>query len=175
MSCRQRDVDVARLADRLAVVEALQDGELARPLLHDASDPEEVLRPLGTRHRTPDRLLGAPGRFHGPIDIFKAGSRDLREHFFGGGILSLVGVAVHRLYKGTVDEQPVGRAKVHDGAGLRRRGVLEDLLGTVGCDEPAWRVVDPTGLIYGAGPDCTLALVGWVALGHSMLKSSLPA
>src|SRR3712207_6917895 len=40
----QRDVDVAGLADRLAVVQRLQDGELAGALLQDAGDPEQVLR-----------------------------------------------------------------------------------------------------------------------------------
>ncbi len=133
---RQRDVAVARLADRLAVVEALENCELARPLLHDAGDPEEVLRTLGTGHRAPDLSLGATGRLHRPIDVFEAGGRDLREHLLGGGVLRLVGIAVDRLDKGAVDEQPVRRLQVHDGTGLRRRGVLEGhLVGMAGCNE----------------------------------------
>jgi hypothetical protein len=43
----QREIDVARLLDRLAAVERLGDGQLAAPLLEDAGDPEQVLRPLG--------------------------------------------------------------------------------------------------------------------------------
>src|SRR6185436_6173579 len=54
----ERDVDVARLADRLAAVERLRDGQLARTLLYEPSEPEQVLRALGRR----DRLepLGRP-------------------------------------------------------------------------------------------------------------------
>jgi hypothetical protein len=40
----QRDVDVARLADRLAVVERLQHGEQAGVLLHLARERVEVAR-----------------------------------------------------------------------------------------------------------------------------------
>jgi hypothetical protein len=43
----QRDVDIARLPDRLAVVDGLQDGELPAALLDDPSDPVEVLRAIG--------------------------------------------------------------------------------------------------------------------------------
>src|SRR5262249_24086524 len=40
----EREVDVARLLDRLAAVERLEDGELARPFLEEPGDTEEVLR-----------------------------------------------------------------------------------------------------------------------------------
>ena len=65
---RGRDVDVAGLADRLAVVERLQHGQLAGALGHDPRDPEQVLGALGARHRAPHlaRRRGArrppPGR-----------------------------------------------------------------------------------------------------------------
>src|ERR671937_403832 len=49
----QRQVDVARLLDRLAAVERLEHGELARTLLQNARDPEQVLRALGRRHGRP--------------------------------------------------------------------------------------------------------------------------
>ena len=45
----EREVDVARLADRLAAVERLEHGELARALLQDPRDAEEVLRALARR------------------------------------------------------------------------------------------------------------------------------
>ena len=48
----QRDVDVAGLLDRLAAVHRLHHGELARALLQDARDPEEVAR---TARRTDAR------------------------------------------------------------------------------------------------------------------------
>ena len=46
---RERQVDVARLLDRLAAVQRLEHRELARALLEDARDPEQVLRALGAR------------------------------------------------------------------------------------------------------------------------------
>ena len=50
---RQRQVDVARLADRLAAVERLEHGELARALLQDPRDSEEVLGALARRQVRP--------------------------------------------------------------------------------------------------------------------------
>ena len=49
----ERQVDVARLLDRLAAVQRLEHGELARALLEDARDAEEVLRALGAGQRRP--------------------------------------------------------------------------------------------------------------------------
>src|SRR5207302_2939780 len=43
---REWHVDVARFADRLAAVERLEDRELARALLEEPRDPEEILRAL---------------------------------------------------------------------------------------------------------------------------------
>ena len=45
----QRQVDVAGLADRLAVVDRLEHGQLAGPLLEQPGDAEQVLAPLGAR------------------------------------------------------------------------------------------------------------------------------
>ena len=55
----ERDVDVARLLDRLAGVHRFEDGELARPLLEDPGDPEEVLRPLLAAQGAPRPALNA--------------------------------------------------------------------------------------------------------------------
>ena len=46
---RERDVDVARFAQRLAAVERLDDRQLARALLDQARDPEQVLAALAGR------------------------------------------------------------------------------------------------------------------------------
>ena len=59
---RERDVDVARLLDRLAAVQRLEHGELARALLEDARDPEQVLRPLRAGQRRPAVLERVAGR-----------------------------------------------------------------------------------------------------------------
>jgi hypothetical protein len=57
---RERDVDVAGLLDRLAVVERLQDGELARALLQDARDAEEVLAAVGALNAVPRPSTQSP-------------------------------------------------------------------------------------------------------------------
>ena len=49
----ERQVDVARLLDRLAAVQRLEHRELARALLQDPRDPEQVLRALGAGQRRP--------------------------------------------------------------------------------------------------------------------------
>ena len=49
----ERQVDVARLLDRLAAVQRLEHRELARALLEDARDPEQVLRALAAGERRP--------------------------------------------------------------------------------------------------------------------------
>ena len=68
---REREVDVAALANRLAAVEALEHRELARALLQDAGDPEEVLRALGRSELRPAVLERAAGRLHGEVDVLR--------------------------------------------------------------------------------------------------------
>ena len=58
----QRDVDVARFADGLAVVERLDDGQLARALLDQSGDAKEVLRALRAGRLGPDLVVGATRR-----------------------------------------------------------------------------------------------------------------
>ena len=74
----ERDVDVARLADRLAAVERLDDRQLARALLDQARDAEQVLAALERRQRLPrpgggarrlDRALRRPS---GPANATSA-------------------------------------------------------------------------------------------------------
>src|SRR5206468_1409928 len=69
----------ARLLDRLAAVEGLEHGKLARALLHDARDPEEVLRPLRRRRPRPLAVQGFARRADREPDVLRAGLRDLRE------------------------------------------------------------------------------------------------
>ncbi len=119
-----RDVDVARLLDRLAVVERLEDGELAAALLDDARDPVEVLGALAARHPRPDARVGAARGLDGGVDVGLVGLGDLGEHLLGRGAdrLERRAVTVDEL---AVDEQPVGRLEVDDRARLGRRGVGE--------------------------------------------------
>ena len=119
-----RDVDVARLLDRLAVVDRLQDGELAAALLDDPGDPVEVLGALAARHPAPDAVVGPAGGLHGAVDVGLVGLGDLGQDLLGGGVdrLERCAVAVDEL---AVDEQAVRRLDVDDRARLGGRGVLE--------------------------------------------------
>ena len=121
---RDRDVDVAGLLDRLAVVDRLEHGELAGALLDDPGDPEEVLRPLRPRHPAPDPVVGAARGLDGRVDVGVVGLGDLGQHLLGGRVdgLERRAVPVDEL---AVDEQAVGRLDVDDRARLGGRGVLE--------------------------------------------------
>ena len=123
----QRDVDVAGLADRLAVVERLQHGELAGALLDDPGDPEQVLRPLAAAASDPRpcrRRRARPRDRRGrrrpaPASATSASTSSV------AGLIVLNVLAVGRLDELAVDEQPVRRLEVDDRARLGRRGVLE--------------------------------------------------
>jgi len=122
---RQRDVHVTRLLDRLAVVDRLQDGELARPLLHDPGDPEEVLAPVGPRHPTPHPPVCRAGGPDGPLDVRGACLGDVGEDLLGRRVDRLEAVATGGLDELAADEEPVRGADVDDGPRLRCRGVEE--------------------------------------------------
>ena len=78
----ERQIDVARLLDRLAAVERLGDRELAASLLKDAGDAEEVLRPLGRPQLGPGAEALAGGR-DGRVDVLRAGLGDLGKRLLG--------------------------------------------------------------------------------------------
>ena len=81
----ERDVDVARFAQRLAAVERLDHRQLARALLDEPRDPEQVLGPLAVGQRGPPRLGGAR-RLDGRGDVGGAGPGDLGDRLLGGGV-----------------------------------------------------------------------------------------
>ena len=114
--CRKGNVDVAGLADRLAVVDGLEDGELARALLQDARDAEEVLPALGARHLRPRLVVRAPRSLDRPVDVTRPSGRDLREDLLVGRVDRLERRTVQRVDEGAVDEQAVGRLDLDDGA-----------------------------------------------------------
>ncbi|CAB4925832.1 unannotated protein [freshwater metagenome] len=121
----QGHVDVARLGDRLAVVQGLQDRELPGPLLQQAGDPEQVLAAVGRAHRAPDPGERPAGGADGAVDVGVGAHRDLAEHLLGRRVDRLQGGA---LAGGelAVDEQAVAGLQVHDRAGLGGGGVLEE-------------------------------------------------
>ena len=80
----ERQVDVARLLDRLAAVERLQHGELARALLQQPRDPEQVLRALGRAQRRPAVLERRARGGDGGVDVLRARLPDLGERLLVG-------------------------------------------------------------------------------------------
>ena len=103
----QRDVDVARLPDRLAVVERLQDGELAGALLQDAGDPEQVLAAVRGTHGPPDAGEGSAGGGDGTVDVGLARHRGTGERLAGRRLDQEALLAGGGLGCLAVDEEPV--------------------------------------------------------------------
>ena len=81
----ERDVDVARFPQWLAAVERLHDRELARALLDQAGDPEQVLGALEVLERRPLRL-GGPRALDGRGHVVRAPVSHLRYRLLGGGV-----------------------------------------------------------------------------------------
>ena len=120
----ERDVDVARLADRLAAVERLGDRELARALLDETRDPEEVLRALGRRELRPAVLERVARRVDCERDVLLARERDLEERLLRRGRDGREPLLRARLDLLAADEEPVPLADLDDVARLGRRRVL---------------------------------------------------
>ncbi len=85
MAGDERDVDVACLADRLAVVHRFEDGEQARMFLNLTGDGVQITRPCMTRKLTP-----ASESFSRRLDrvqhIVFAGFGDIRQFLLGGRV-----------------------------------------------------------------------------------------
>src|SRR6266513_1895485 len=121
---RERQVDVPRLADRLAAVQGLQHRELARALLEDPRDPEQVLRALGGARRRPAVLERLARAFDGERHVLGTGLRDLRERLLARGIERLVVLAGARLDELAADEDAVALLELDDLARFRGGRVL---------------------------------------------------
>jgi len=84
MAGDERNVDVAALADRLAVVQRFQHGEQPAVALHQAGERVEIAGAAMTGERRPCRLRPGGG-LHRGIDVGGIGLRDARQHLAGGG------------------------------------------------------------------------------------------
>ena len=103
MAGDQRNVDVARLADRLAVVDRFQNREKALPLLHMARERIEMLRPLEAGKRRPFGLR-LPRRGDGGVDVRRRALGNARDPLAGRGIEDVEQVA--GFGEDAVDEMP---------------------------------------------------------------------
>src|SRR5207237_3963995 len=104
---REWHVDVARFADRLAAVERLEDRELARALLEEPRDPEEILRSFARAQLRPRAFERAARRLHRAIDVGLVRLRDLRQWLLAGRIDRRVALTRQRLDELPADEQAV--------------------------------------------------------------------
>ncbi len=127
---RGRHVDVAGLLDRLAVVQALQHGQLAGPLGDHPRDPEDVLGPLGAGHLAPHPLVGPPRGLHRAVHIGRCGRGHLGQHLLGGRVdrLQRLAAALDEL---AVEEHPVAGLEVRDVPVLGRGRVLPQVISHV--------------------------------------------
>jgi hypothetical protein len=82
----ERDVEVARLADRLAVVERLEHREQPRVLLHRARERVQVAGAPVSAERRP-RGLRLAGRAHRAVHVVGRPLRHAREHRAGRRIV----------------------------------------------------------------------------------------
>src|SRR5439155_6014880 len=93
--------DVARLLDRLAVVERFEDGEFATALLDGARDAEQVLAAFGAGHRRPRPVERPACSTYRIVDVGRAGLGDLGERLLVRRVDRLDGLAA------AVAESPV--------------------------------------------------------------------
>ena len=124
MGCRERHVDIARFLDRLAGVHRFEDREFARPLLEDASDPEQVFRPLLPRQRAPRATERAPRGTDGRVHVGSGCPGDVGELLLGRRVHGREGLAVRRRHVLAPDEQAVAVLDRDDVARFGRRRVL---------------------------------------------------
>ena len=142
----QRDVDVPRLLDRLATVERLRYGELARALLDQAGDPEEVLRTLARPQRRPAALEGTARRLDCEVDVPWPRERDLSEVLLGrrGDRRKPLPRAGRELLAS--DEEAVALLERDDVPRLRGRGVLPlERRGNMACSRCLHRATPDAG------------------------------
>ena len=99
----ERDVDVTRLTDRLAVVHAFQHGEQAGVFLHSARERVQMPRARVTIQPLPRGQHGAGGGHRG-IDVVLRAKRDAGELLTRGGIDDVERLS--RLGPLAVDEVP---------------------------------------------------------------------
>ncbi len=124
MRGRQRYVDIARFADRLAAVERLDDGKLAGTLLQDPRDAVDVLAAIGRLHLRPGAVESLAGRLDGAVDIRFCRHRDAGKTLFGRRVDGLEITAFGRFDEIAADEQPVAVLDRHVVGAFRRRRIL---------------------------------------------------
>src|SRR6185437_6998269 len=156
----QRDIDVAALPDRLAVVEAFEHREKPRMLLHLAGDGIEIFAALKARERRP-ALERRARRLDRLVDIGRSAAAQFRQHlavrWIGGGECLPRGgpFAIDEMAEpSTMRSKPVERRLRALGRGTVFQR-LEDFCDLVHVIPGAYRTSPSTGLSMrsSAGPE----------------------
>ncbi len=122
----QRDVDVACLADRLAVVERLQHREFTRALLDQSRDAEQVAPAFAPRQLAPSAIVRAFGGAHRGIDVGGGRLGDLRQHLQRRRVDAVEIASLDRLQPLPADVELVAWRDRHDLVRFDARGVVDD-------------------------------------------------
>ncbi len=113
--CGARDVDAQRVADRLADVEGLEQGEVVYARLDEVGEAQQDAAALGGRRPAPGPAVeGAAAGAHGAVDVLGAAAGDVGE------VAAVAGTVVG-------ERRPVGRRG--EGAVDERVGTRADRLG----------------------------------------------
>ncbi len=103
--CSERHVHVARVANRLAHVERLEQRELVAVLAHELGETNEHTLPLlGLEARPDARLERALRAGDGTVDVFRIARRDLRDDAAGARADAVERLARRGVDVGAVDE-----------------------------------------------------------------------
>ena len=114
---RERDVGGQRLADGLAVLPRLGDGDRLEVLLDAVGDLVEDVAALG-RARLAPRGERLPRDIHCPVDVFDGAAADLAERLAVDGRDVLEVLALHRVDELAADVVAVAGAVVGDRAAV---------------------------------------------------------
>jgi len=101
----QRQVGIAALGDRLAVVERFQRGKVVDLLFHQIGQLVHDRPAVAGVHRRPGAALkGVAGCFDRQLDVFLVPFGDGGDHLFGGRIDRLERLAARRGHPASADE-----------------------------------------------------------------------
>ncbi len=124
MTHHKRDVRLAAVADRLAVVERLEHGEQTSVLPDRTRDRVEVAGAFEAGELTPGFECGF-GCLHGRVHILCGSPRDVREVISGGGVRDFDSICRPRgILERSVDEVEEGACVLFEPSTCRAR-VLE--------------------------------------------------
>ena len=87
MGCGQRDIDIARLANRFSAIQRLNHGQLAGLFLDQAGDPKNVFATIPWRHFRPVFVIGHPSGFYRFVDVRLGGFGDFGDAFSVDGLI----------------------------------------------------------------------------------------